>query len=73
MAELGNSEGIMEYKGFTAGPVEVDPDDNTLSGTVGGLRDVIHFESSTAEEIEKAFHDSVDAYLELHGENGQNL
>ena len=39
---------MMEYKGFAAGPIDFDPDDKTFSGTVAGLRDVIHFEGRTA-------------------------
>jgi len=33
----------MEYKGYTVGPIDFDAEDKTLSGTVAGLRDVIHF------------------------------
>ena len=62
---------MMEYKGYRAGPIEFDPDENTFSGTVAGLRDVIHFEGSTARELTKAFRESIDAYLEFCAENGQ--
>ena len=48
----------MEYKGHAAGPIDFDPDDKTFSGTVAGLRDVIHFEGRTATELERAFRDS---------------
>jgi predicted HicB family RNase H-like nuclease len=63
---------MMEYKGYTAGPIEFDPKDNTFSGTVAGLRDVIHFEGSTARELARAFRASIDSYLELCAETGQN-
>jgi predicted HicB family RNase H-like nuclease len=33
---------MMEYKGY-AGPIDFDADDKTFSGTVAGLKDVIHF------------------------------
>lgn len=62
---------MMEYKGYTAGPIEFDAEDNTFSGTVAGLRDVIHFEGSTARELTRAFRDSIDAYLELCAEEGK--
>jgi predicted HicB family RNase H-like nuclease len=62
---------MMEYKGYTAGPIDFDPEDNTFSGTVAGLRDVIHFEGSTARELTRAFRASIDSYLELCAETGQ--
>jgi predicted HicB family RNase H-like nuclease len=62
---------MMEYKGYTAGPIEFDPEENTFSGTVSGLRDVIHFEGSTARELARAFRESIDSYLELCAEQGK--
>ena len=52
---------MMEYKGYAAGPIDFDPEDNTFSGTVAGLRDVIHFEGSTAKELARAFRESIDS------------
>jgi predicted HicB family RNase H-like nuclease len=63
---------MMEYKGYSAGPIQFNPEENTFSGTVAGLRDVVHFEGSTARELAKAFRDSIDAYLEFCTENGQS-
>jgi predicted HicB family RNase H-like nuclease len=62
---------MMEYKGYTAGPIDFDPEDGTFSGTVAGLRDVIHFEGATARELTRAFRQSIDSYLELCAETGQ--
>jgi predicted HicB family RNase H-like nuclease len=62
---------MMEYKGYTAGPIDFDSKENTFSGTVAGLRDVIHFEGSTAKELTRAFRASIDSYLELCAETGQ--
>jgi predicted HicB family RNase H-like nuclease len=56
---------MMEYKGYAAGPIDFDPQDKTFSGIVAGLRDVIHFEGRTAAELERAFRESIDSYLEL--------
>ena len=42
-----------------------------LSGTVAGLRDVIHFQGDTGAELEQAFRESIDFYLDqcaAHGE-----
>jgi predicted HicB family RNase H-like nuclease len=54
----------MEYKGYSA-KVVFDEDANILHGEVINLRDVITFEGETADELEQAFHDSVDDYLEF--------
>ncbi len=62
---------MMEYKGYMAGPIDFDPDENTFSGTVAGLRDVIHFEGSTAKELARAFRESIDSYLALCAEEGR--
>ena len=62
---------MMEYKGYTAGPIDFDPEENTFSGTVAGLKDVVHFEATTARELTRAFRASIDSYLELCRENNQ--
>jgi predicted HicB family RNase H-like nuclease len=51
---------MMEYKGYTAGPIDFDQNENTFSGTVAGLKDVIHFEGSTARELARAFRESCE-------------
>lgn len=61
----------MEYKGYFAGPIEFDAEDVTFSGTVAGLKDVIHFEGATAKELARAFRASIDSYLEYCEETGQ--
>lgn len=61
---------MMQYKGYV-GKVEVDPQADLLYGEVLGLRDVITFEGHTPAEAEKAFHDSVDDYLEFCKERGE--
>jgi predicted HicB family RNase H-like nuclease len=62
---------MMEYKGYAAGPIDFDPEENTFSGTVAGLKDVIHFEGSTARELARAFRESIDSYLKFCKETGQ--
>ncbi|MFZ0304875.1 MAG: type II toxin-antitoxin system HicB family antitoxin [Terracidiphilus sp.] len=62
---------MMEYKGYAAGPIDFDPEGNTFSGTVSGLKDVIHFEGSTARELARAFRASIDSYLEFCAEKEQ--
>jgi predicted HicB family RNase H-like nuclease len=53
---------MMEYKGYT-GDVEYDAEARIFHGDVLDTRDVITFEGSSVDEIEQAFHDSVDDYL----------
>lgn len=59
----------LEYKGYTAGRIEFE--DGTFSGIVAGLRDVIHFEGTTAEGLERAFRDSIDCYLDFCARRGE--
>ena len=56
---------MMEYKGYLAGPIDFDAEENTFSGTVAGLKDVIHFEGATPHELATAFRDSVESYIGL--------
>jgi predicted HicB family RNase H-like nuclease len=59
----------LEYKGYTAGRIEFD--DGVFSGTVAGLRDVVHFQGETADELEQAFRESIDVYLDFCAERGE--
>jgi len=54
----------MEYKGYFA-KVEFDDEASIFHGEIINLRDVITFEGETVEELRKAFHDSVEDYLEF--------
>ncbi|MFO1175653.1 MAG: type II toxin-antitoxin system HicB family antitoxin [Paracoccaceae bacterium] len=51
------------YKGYSA-TVSFDEEALLFHGEVLGIRDVITFQARTAEELPKAFHESVDDYLE---------
>ena len=61
----------MEYKGYF-GKVEFDDEANIFHGEIINLRDVITFEGETVEELRKAFHDSVEDYLEFCAERGED-
>lgn len=61
----------MEYKGYMAGPIDFDPDDETFSGIVLGLKDVIHFEGSNAAELRASFESGIDDYLALCAERAE--
>jgi len=62
---------MMEYKGYI-GKVEIDEEAGILYGEVINVRDVITFEGESVDEIQKAFRESVDDYLEFCTERGES-
>ena len=61
---------MLQYKGYT-GRVEFDDEAGLFHGEVIDLRDVITFQGTSVEELESAFRDSIDAYLEFCEERGE--
>lgn len=61
---------MLEYKGYK-GHVELDEEVGVLHGEVLDTRDVITFEGTSVEEIERAFRESIDDYLEFCAERGE--
>jgi predicted HicB family RNase H-like nuclease len=61
---------MLEYKGYT-GQVEFDGEAGLFHGEVLDTRDVITFQGTTVEQIEQAFRDSVDDYIEFCSERGE--
>ncbi len=61
---------MLQYKGYT-GHAEFDDEAGLFYGEVLGLRDVITFQGTNVEELEKEFRDSVDDYLEFCEERGE--
>jgi predicted HicB family RNase H-like nuclease len=61
---------MMEYKGYL-GKVEFDDDSNIFHGEVINLRDIVTFQGETVDELRKAFHESVDDYLEFCAARGE--
>ncbi len=53
-----------EYKGFQ-GSVRFYAEDRTFHGRLLGVDDVVSFEGSSVDELEAAFHEAVDDYMEL--------
>ena len=62
--------GMNQYKGYIA-KVEYDAEAELIHGEVVGICDVVTFQRRTGEECEKAFHDSVDDYLEFCRERSE--
>jgi predicted HicB family RNase H-like nuclease len=54
----------MEYKGYHA-RLEYDADDRCFVGEVIGINDVIVFSGTSTEELEGAFRESIDGYLDM--------
>ncbi len=62
---------MMEYKGYV-GKVEFDDEAKVLCGEVMGIRDVVTFEGESVADIEQAFRDSVDDYLDFCRQHGED-
>lgn len=58
---------MLTYKGYT-GHVRFDDETGLFHGEVLDIRDVVTFQSTSLEDLAKAFHDSIDDYLEFSGE-----
>lgn len=54
---------MMEYKGYV-GLVEFDSEAKIFHGDIINTRDVITFQGKTVDEIETAFKESIDYYIQ---------
>lgn len=61
---------MMKYKGYI-GHVEYDDDAKIFHGEVIGLSDVITFQGKSVDELNCAFRDSIDDYLNWCKERGE--
>lgn len=61
----------MEYKGYI-GAVEIDEDAGILHGEIINIRDVVTFEGRSVEELQQAFRDSIEDYLEFCAQRGED-
>jgi predicted HicB family RNase H-like nuclease len=61
---------MLNYKGYT-GHVELDEEVGIFHGEVLDLRDVVTFQGKSVKELEQAFRDSIDDYLEFCKERGE--
>ena len=60
---------MMEYKGYI-GEVNFDSEAHIFHGEIINTRDVITFQGKTVDELEIAFQESVDDYIEWCLEEG---
>ncbi|OQX10088.1 MAG: antitoxin HicB [Desulfobulbaceae bacterium A2] len=61
---------VMTYKGYTA-RIEYDNRDKILVGRLAGIRDIVSFHGESVPELEKAFHESVNDYIQACAKLGQ--
>ena len=55
---------LKKYRGYLC-TIEFDTEDRILVGRVIGIRDGINFHGTSIDELETAFHESIDDYLEI--------
>lgn len=61
---------MMTYKGYS-GRVEYDPEAHIFHGEVIDTRDAITFQGETVDEIETAFRESIEDYLDFCDQRGE--
>ena len=61
---------MLSYKGYS-GQIEYDDEAKIFHGEVIDTRDVITFQGKSVDEIELAFRESIDDYLEFCNERGE--
>lgn len=59
----------MLYRGYSA-RIEFDEADRIFVGHLAGIRDIVGFHGSSVDELEAAFHDAVEGYLEHCAKQG---
>jgi predicted HicB family RNase H-like nuclease len=61
---------MLEYKGYS-GNVEFDDEAAVFHGEVLDTRNVITFQGMSVDELEQAFRDSIDDYLDFCKDRGE--
>jgi predicted HicB family RNase H-like nuclease len=61
---------MMKYKGY-AGHAVYDDEAKIFHGDVVGLNDIITFQGESVRELEQAFKDSINDYLDFCRERGE--
>jgi predicted HicB family RNase H-like nuclease len=60
---------VLTYKGYAA-RIEFDAEDRIFVGHLAGIDDIVTFHGSSVDELETAFHEAVDHYLEVSERTG---
>jgi predicted HicB family RNase H-like nuclease len=61
---------MMKYNRYIA-RIEYDEEDRIFVGRLAGIEDIVSFHGATVDELETAFHESVDHYLEVSKRTGR--
>ncbi len=61
---------MLNYKGY-AGHVEFDDEAGLFHGEVLDLKDVVTFQGTSVEDLQRAFRESIDDYLAYCSERGE--
>ena len=61
---------MMKYNIYIA-RIEFDEEDRIFVGRLAGIEDIVSFHGSNVDELETAFHESVDHYLEVSEKTGR--
>ena len=60
----------MIYRGYAA-RIEFDAEDRIFVGRLAGITDIVVFHGSSVDELEAAFHETVDHYIEVSERTGR--
>ena len=61
---------VLEYKGYHT-KVEFSTEEMVLRGKIEGINDLVNFECESVKEVEKAFQEAVEDYLDFCAEVGK--
>jgi len=61
---------MMKYRSYVA-RIEFDEEDRIFVGHLAGIKDIVGFHGTTVDELESAFHESVDNYIAISEETGR--
>jgi len=61
---------MMKYKSYVA-RIEYDEEDRIFVGHLAGINDIVGFHASSVDELEAAFHETVNNYIAMSEEMGR--
>ena len=65
-----NTMNTMIYKGYTA-RIEYSTEDGCLIGEIAGIKDIVGFHGDSVAELQAAFEEAVEDYLEMCEKSGR--
>ena len=61
---------MLQYKNYIA-PIHFSSTDEVFYGKVAGIDDLVSFEGVSVEDLENAFHEAIEDYIETCNEIGK--